>query len=73
MLYDYYFTLKAVHLLSVIAWMAGLLYLPRLFIYHKEFDLGSKAYKTFCLMERRLLKIIMLPSLIMSFLFGILL
>jgi putative membrane protein len=73
MLYDYYLTLKSLHILAVIAWMAGLLYLPRLFIYHKEFDLGSKAYETFCLMERRLLKIIMLPSLLMSFLFGILL
>lgn len=73
MLYDYYLTLKALHILAVIAWMAGLLYLPRLFIYHKEFDLGSKAYKTFCLMERRLLKIIMLPSLLVSFLFGVLL
>lgn len=73
MLYDYYFILKALHILAVIAWMAGLLYLPRLFIYHKEFDLGSKPYETFCHMERRLLKIIMLPSLIMSFLLGILL
>ena len=73
MLYDYYFTLKALHILAVIAWMAGLLYLPRLFIYHKEFDLGSKPYETFCRMERRLLKIIMLPSLLMSFLFGTLL
>ncbi|MBY0272208.1 MAG: CopD family protein [Alphaproteobacteria bacterium] len=73
MLYDYYFTLKALHILAVIAWMAGLLYLPRLFIYHKEFDVKSKAYEIFCLMEKRLLKIIMLPSLLMSFLFGILL
>ena len=73
MLYDYYLTLKSLHILAVIAWMAGLLYLPRLFIYHKEFDVGSMAYKTFCRMERRLLKIIMLPALLMSFLFGILL
>ncbi|KAB2832570.1 MAG: CopD family protein [Caedimonadaceae bacterium] len=73
MLDDYYFTLKALHILAVIAWMAGLLYLPRLFIYHKEFELGSKAYETFCHMERRLLKIIMLPSLLMSFLLGTLL
>ncbi len=73
MLADYYLTLKALHFLAVIAWMAGLLYLPRLFIYHMEFEVGSKTYETFCTMERRLLKIIMLPSIIMTFGFGILL
>ncbi|EKE10099.1 MAG: hypothetical protein ACD_16C00079G0004 [uncultured bacterium] len=73
MFYDYYLTLKALHILAVIAWMAGLLYLPRLFIYHREFDVGSKTYKTFCRMEKRLLKIIMLPGLLLSFIFGILL
>lgn len=73
MLSEYYLTLKALHLLAVIAWMAGLLYLPRLFIYHLEFEVGSKAYVTFCVMERRLLKIIMLPSLLLTFFFGILL
>ena len=73
MLSEYYLTLKALHFLAVIAWMAGLLYLPRLFIYHLEFDVGSKTYETFCTMERRLLKIIMLPSILMTFIFGILL
>lgn len=73
MLYDYYLALKALHILAVIAWMAGLLYLPRLFIYHREFEVGSKAYATFCKMEKRLLKIILLPSIILSFILGILL
>ena len=73
MLYDSYQILIALHILAVIAWMAGLLYLPRLFIYHQEFEVGSKAYETFCRMEKRLLKIIMLPSLLLTFLFGLLL
>lgn len=73
MLSDYYLTLKAFHILSIIAWMAGLLYLPRLFIYHMEFSPGTKAYETFCIMERRLLKIIMLPSSLLTFFFGVLL
>lgn len=73
MLSDYYFPLLALHLLAVIAWMAGLLYLPRLFIYHLEFEVGSKPYLVFCTMERRLLKIIMRPAILLTFLFGILL
>lgn len=73
MYFNTYLTLKALHLLAVIAWMAGLLYLPRLFIYHLDFEVNSKAYLTFCTMERRLLKIIMLPSLLLTFLLGILL
>lgn len=73
MFFDTYLILKAFHLLAVIAWMAGLLYLPRLFIYHLEFELNSKAYLVFCTMERRLLRIIMLPSLLLTFLLGIIL
>jgi len=73
MLSEYYLPLKALHLLAMIGWMAGLLYLPRLFIYHMEFDFGSKPYATFCKMERGLLKIIMLPTIILTFTFGILL
>lgn len=73
MLSEYYLPLKALHFLAVIAWMAGLLYLPRLFIYHLDFDVGSKPYATFCTMERRLLKVIMLPSILFTFGFGILL
>lgn len=63
----------AVHLLSVIAWMAGLLYLPRLFIYHLEFEVGTKPYVVFCRMEQRLLKIIMRPAIILTFCSGLLL
>lgn len=70
MLNDYYLTFKALHILAVIGWMAGLLYLPRLFIYHLEFEVGTKPYETFCRMERRLLKIIMLPMIILTFVFG---
>lgn len=73
MLYEYYLTLKSLHLLAMIGWMAGLLYLPRLFIYHLEFEFGTKPYETFCTMERRLLKIIMLPTLLLTFTFGLLL
>lgn len=69
----YYPILLSLHLLAVIAWMAGLLYLPRLFIYHLEFEVGSKPYAVFCTMERRLLKMIMLPSILLTFFFGILL
>lgn len=70
---DYYLIFKALHILSFIAWMAGLLYLPRLFINHLEFEIDTKSYQVFCQMERRLLKIIMLPSLLSTFLFGVLL
>lgn len=73
MLSDYYLYLKALHILAIIGWMAGLLYLPRLFIYHLEFEVGSISYETFCTMERRLLKIIMLPTILFTFLFGTLL
>lgn len=73
MLHEYYLTLKSLHLLAMIGWMAGLLYLPRLFIYHLEFEVGTKPYETFCRMERRLLKIIMLPTLLLTFTFGLLL
>ncbi len=73
MLAEYYLTLKSLHILAIIAWMAGLLYLPRLFIYHLDFEVGSKAYLTFCTMEKRLLKIIMLPAMLLSFSFGVLL
>lgn len=70
MLAEYYHIFLACHVLAIIAWMAGLLYLPRLFIYHLEFEVGSKAYDTFCTMEQRLLKIIMRPAILLTFLFG---
>ena len=68
MLYDW---VKAMHVLSIIAWMAGLLYLPRLFVYHSRVAVGSEASDTFKVMERRLLRAIMNPAMIASYVFGI--
>ena len=70
---DAHLWIKALHIISVIAWMAGLLYLPRLFIYHVDAETGSELSETLKIMERRLLKFIMTPAMISSFLFGILL
>ena len=67
----YYDIIKALHILSVISWMVGLLYLPRLFVYHAESEIGSLRSETFKVMERRLLKVIMTPAMIASFIFGI--
>ena len=69
---DYYLWIKSFHLLSVISWMVGLLYLPRLFVYHNEVSPTSEVSKTFLIMERRLLKYIMLPAMIASYLTGLL-
>lgn len=62
---------KAAHLVSLIAWMAGMLYLPRLFVYHAECQSGSVQSETFKVMERRLLKAIMLPAMIATWIFGL--
>ncbi len=66
-----YDIIKALHVISVMSWMAGLLYLPRLFVYHAETTVGSVSAETFKVMERRLLKAIMNPAMIASFGFGI--
>ena len=66
-----YDIIKALHLISVTSWMVGLLYLPRLFVYHAETTVGSVRAETFKVMERRLLKAIMNPAMIASFVFGI--
>jgi putative membrane protein len=63
--------IKALHVISIIAWMAGLLYLPRLFVYHTQAQPGTIQSETFKIMERRLLKAIMTPAMIASFVFGI--
>ena len=63
--------IKALHIISVIAWMAGLLYLPRLYVYHAMVEAGSVRAETFKLMERRLLKAIMNPAMIASWGFGL--
>ena len=67
----YYDVIKALHILSVISWMVGLLYLPRLFVYHADSEIGTVRAETFKIMERRLLKAIMNPAMIASFIFGI--
>ncbi|MDH3662458.1 MAG: protoporphyrinogen oxidase HemJ [Alphaproteobacteria bacterium] len=63
--------LKALHIVAVIAWMAALLYMPRLFVYHSKVAPGTEASETFKIMERRLLKAIMTPAMLASLLFGI--
>ena len=65
--------IKALHIISVVAWMAGLLYLPRLFVYHASAAPHSETSATFKVMERRLLNGIMHPALVMTYAFGILL
>ena len=65
--------IKALHIIAVIAWMAGLLYLPRLFVYHADAAPGSEMSETFKVMERRLLRAIMNPAMIAVFFFGLLL
>jgi len=66
-----YLYLKAFHIIAVIAWMAGLLYLPRLFVYHAAAKPGSELSETFKVMERRLLTFIMTPAMIATWLLGI--
>ena len=65
-----YLTLKAIHVIAVISWMVGLLYLPRLFVYHVENN-SSESSKIFKVMEKRLMKIIMNPAMIVTWLSGL--
>jgi putative membrane protein len=65
--------LKALHIVAVIAWMAGIFYLPRLFVYHAASEVGSAQSETFKIMERRLLSAIMTPAMIAVWIFGLLL
>jgi putative membrane protein len=67
---DFYPWIKSLHVISIIAWMAGMLYLPRLFIYHCDAEPGSDKSETFKIMERRLLRAIINPAMIASFVFG---
>lgn len=68
---EFYLWIKAAHLMAVIAWMAGLFYLPRLFVYHVDAAVGSVQSETFKVMERRLYKAIMMPAMIASWLLGV--
>ena len=67
----WYLWIKALHVIAVIAWMAGLLYLPRLFVYHSEAAPGSKESETFKVMERRLLRAIVNPAMVATWSFGL--
>ena len=69
----FYLYVKSFHLIFLIAWMVSLLYLPRLFVYHSSVLKISSSYKLFLLMEIRLIKIIAIPSMILTYLFGIIL
>ena len=68
-----YLLFKSLHLISVISWMAGLLYLPRIFVYHAENNFELKVSEVFKVMERKLYIYIMTPAMILSWLFGLLL
>jgi putative membrane protein len=69
----YYDLIRGLHILAVIAWMAGLLYLPRLFAYHTRATAGSEMDLTFKTMERKLLSIIMTPAMLAAWIFGLML
>ena len=62
---------KALHVISVIAWMAGMMYLPRLFVYHADAEVGSDKSETFKIMERRLYRGIITPSMLATWIFGL--
>ena len=66
-----YLWIKAFHVIAVIAWMAGMLYLPRLFVYHCDAEKGSAQSETFKVMERRLLKAIINPAMIVAWVLGL--
>jgi putative membrane protein len=68
---DFYPWAKAIHIIAVISWMAGMLYLPRLFVYHAEAERGSAQSETFKVMERRLLRGIINPAMILTWVFGL--
>ena len=70
---NYYLLFKSLHLISVISWMAGLLYLPRIFVYHAENSDDKKTSDVFKIMEKKLYIYIMTPAMILSWLFGLLL
>jgi len=66
-----YLWLKALHVIAVISWMAGMLYLPRLFVYHCDTEVGSRQSETFKEMERRLLRVIINPAMIATWVLGL--
>jgi putative membrane protein len=68
-----YLYVKSLHVIAIISWMAGLLYLPRLFVYHVDAEVGSKQSETFKVMERRLMQAIMTPAMLASWVLGLVL
>jgi putative membrane protein len=68
---DFYLWAKAIHVVAVISWMAGMLYLPRLFVYHVAAERGSVQSETFKVMERRLLRAIINPAMTVAWVFGL--
>lgn len=70
---NFYLLFKSLHLISVISWMAGLLYLPRIFVYHAENSSEKKTSEIFKTMERKLFFYIMTPAMILSWIFGLIL
>lgn len=70
---DYFNLIKVIHIISMTTWMAGMFYLPRLFAYHADVKVGSEMDKTFKVMERRLLRVIMNPSMVIVTIMGLLL
>jgi len=71
-LYEYYLWLKSFHIIAMVAWMAGMFYLPRLFVYHVDAAKGGELSETLKVMERRLLRIIVNPAMGLTWLFGLL-
>ncbi|MBT3939923.1 MAG: TIGR00701 family protein, partial [Pelagibacterales bacterium] len=69
----FYLYIKAFHIIAVISWMAGMLYLPRLFVYHANMQNSEEVNNNFILMEARLLRFIMNPAMILTWLFGLVL
>ena len=67
-----YAWIKALHVMAVIAWMAGLFYLPRLFVYHVKAQTSAEMARTFKVMERRLYRAIMMPAMVLAWMFGVL-
>ncbi len=72
LLLNYYLWIKSLHLIAVMSWMASMLYLPRLFVYHTQVDAGSDQSELFKIMERRLLRYIGTPAMIVTWILGIL-
>ncbi len=68
---DSYLWIKALHIIAVVSWMAGLLYLPRLFIYHTDAPVGSVQSETFKVMEQRLIRLIMNPAMMITWVLGL--